>query len=162
MWREREDYPGSGVLFDLGPHLIDQALVLFGEPQSITAKAFRQREGSQVDDSFDVCLQYPRLRADAAGQNHRLRSRSTFSSSRNQGIVSEICDGPAGGTAAVGKDSGQERVGKDWGQETEPEWGTLTLVSEPRGAKIKSEAGDYRGFYANVRDAIEKKERQSR
>ena len=39
-WKERSDIPGSGVLFDLGPHVIDQALVLFGEPQTITASAF--------------------------------------------------------------------------------------------------------------------------
>ena len=39
-WRERADQPGAGVLFDLGPHVIDQALVLFGEPRAITASAF--------------------------------------------------------------------------------------------------------------------------
>jgi predicted dehydrogenase len=60
-WREKADHPGAGVLFDLGPHVIDQALVLFGEPQAITASAFRQRETSQVDDAFDVCLEYQGL-----------------------------------------------------------------------------------------------------
>ncbi len=53
----------AGVLFDLGPHVIDQALVLFGEPRAITASAFCQRETSQVDDAFDVCLEYSGLRA---------------------------------------------------------------------------------------------------
>ena len=62
-WRERADQPGAGVFFDLGPHVIDQALVLFGEPRAITASAFCQRETSQVDDAFDVCLEYPTLRA---------------------------------------------------------------------------------------------------
>jgi len=62
-WREKADQPAAGVLFDLGPHVIDQALVLFGEPKSITASAFCQRETSKVDDSFDVCLEYPGLRA---------------------------------------------------------------------------------------------------
>ena len=62
-WREKADRPGAGVLFDLGPHVIDQVLVLFGEPKAITAAAFCQRETSTVDDSFDVCLEYPRLRA---------------------------------------------------------------------------------------------------
>src|SRR6201988_2775220 len=55
-WREHADHPGAGVLFDLGPHLIDQALVLFGEPHSIWASAFCQRETSEVDDAFDVCM----------------------------------------------------------------------------------------------------------
>ena len=46
--------------------------------------------------------------------------------------------------------------GADWGVEAEELWGTLSLVGEP-SARIKTERGDYRGFYANVRDAIEKK-----
>src|SRR5271155_1584860 len=62
-WRERPDQPGAGVLFDLGPHVIDQALVLFGEPRAITASAFCQRQTSQVDDAFDICMEYPTLRA---------------------------------------------------------------------------------------------------
>jgi len=48
---------------DLGPHLIDQALVLFGEPQSIVASAFCQRATSEVNDAFDVCMEYSGLRA---------------------------------------------------------------------------------------------------
>src|SRR3954469_20065522 len=62
-WRERADFPAAGVLWDLGPHLIDGALVLFGAPESIYAATLCQRETAQVDDSFDVILQYPRLRA---------------------------------------------------------------------------------------------------
>ena len=46
--------------------------------------------------------------------------------------------------------------GADWGEEAEELWGTLSLVGEP-SVKVKTERGDYRGFYANVRDAIEKK-----
>jgi len=46
--------------------------------------------------------------------------------------------------------------GATWGEDPEPQWGTLTRVNEPP-RKIKTERGDYRGFYANVRDAIEKK-----
>ena len=42
-WRERPDHPAAGVLWDLGPHLIDGALVLFGEPEAIWASAFCQR-----------------------------------------------------------------------------------------------------------------------
>jgi hypothetical protein len=46
--------------------------------------------------------------------------------------------------------------GKDWGRENEKNWGTLTRVGEnPR--KVETEPGDYRGFYANMRDAIEDK-----
>ena len=55
-WREQSDFPAAGVLWDLGPHLIDGALVLFGEPESIWATAIRQRTSSTVDDAFDVIM----------------------------------------------------------------------------------------------------------
>lgn len=153
VWREREDYPGSGVLFDLGPHLIDQALVLFGEPQAITAKAFRQREGSQVDDAFDVCLEYPRLRAMVRGRIIAFAPGPHF-----------LLHGTKGSFLKYGMDPQEERLrsgtvppdwGAGWGEDAEPLFGTLSLVGEP-SRKIKTERGDYRGLYANVRDAIEK------
>ena len=56
-WRE-EAIPGSGILYDLGPHLIDQALCLFGLPKSITADVQKQRSFSVVDDAFDIKLDY--------------------------------------------------------------------------------------------------------
>ena len=56
-WRE-EDLPGSGILFDLGPHLIDQALCLFGIPEYIHADIRKQRPHSVVDDYFDLTLDY--------------------------------------------------------------------------------------------------------
>ncbi|HZF97474.1 MAG TPA: oxidoreductase, partial [Pseudoxanthomonas sp.] len=60
-WREH-DLPGSGLWFDLGPHLLDQALRLFGPPQAVLADLARQREGAKADDYFHVLLRYPRLR----------------------------------------------------------------------------------------------------
>jgi predicted dehydrogenase len=60
-WRER-DGPGSGLWHDLGPHLADQALQLFGLPQRILASFARQRAGAQSDDWAHVVLEYPRLR----------------------------------------------------------------------------------------------------
>jgi len=61
-WRE-EDKPGSGILYDLGPHLIDQVLCLFGLPRTITADIRRQRSFSVVDDAFDLRLDYGFLTA---------------------------------------------------------------------------------------------------
>jgi predicted dehydrogenase len=54
--------PGAGLLYDLGPHLIDQALVLFGFPDAIFADIRTVRPGSEVDDCFELLLYYPRLR----------------------------------------------------------------------------------------------------
>ena len=56
-WREAPK-PGSGVFYDLGPHLIDQALCLFGLPQTITADVRLQRPHAKVDDYFEVQLDY--------------------------------------------------------------------------------------------------------
>lgn len=56
-WRE-QDVPGAGLLYDMGSHLIDQALTLFGLPQDITAKVLQQRENAQAPDYFDIQLSY--------------------------------------------------------------------------------------------------------
>src|SRR5579859_5030096 len=57
VWRERAE-PGSGVLFDLGPHLIDQALLLFGTPEALSADVRIERDGAMVDDAFYIALHY--------------------------------------------------------------------------------------------------------
>jgi predicted dehydrogenase len=155
-WRERADQPAAGVLFDLGPHVIDQALVLFGEPLAITASAFCQRETSQVDDSFDVCMEYRGLRAMARARIIAFNPGPHF-----------LIHGTNGSFVKYGMDPQESRLrgenfpdgpdwGADWGEEPEELWGTLSLVGK-RSEKIKTERGDYRGFYANVRDAMEKK-----
>jgi scyllo-inositol 2-dehydrogenase (NADP+) len=60
-WKETE-VPGSGVLWDLGPHLIDQALVLFGRPDTVWADVGVQRAGVEAVDWFQLVLGYGRLR----------------------------------------------------------------------------------------------------
>jgi len=155
-WREVADFPAAGVLWDLGPHLIDGALVLFGEPETVCATALRQRETSTVDDAFDVVFQYPRLRA-------TLRARIIAYAPSHHLLV----HGTQGSFVKYGMDPQEEILrspncpdgldwGADWGLEPEERWGTLTRVSE-KPKKIRTERGDYRGFYVNVRDVIEKK-----
>jgi predicted dehydrogenase len=155
-WREKSDFPAAGVLWDLGPHLIDGALVLFGEPEKIWASAFGQRETSTIDDAFDVYMEYPRLRA-------TLKARI---------IAYKPCHhlllhGTGGSFIKYGMDLQEEILrsdhypdgldwGANWGLEPESQWGTLSRVNGSV-EKISTERGDYRGFYANVRDAIEKK-----
>ncbi len=153
-WRERADQPAAGVLWDLGPHLLDGALVLFGAPKTITAAAIRQRKSSVVDDAFDVWMDYGPLRA-------RLRA-SIIAYAPSHHI---LIHGSQGSFVKYGMDPQEEILrgpkrpdgldwGANWGEDTESQWGTLTRVGEAQ-RKIKTERGDYRGFYANVRDAIE-------
>lgn len=54
--------PANGILYDLGSHLIDQAIVLFGKPQKVEGEVFTQREGSEIDDSFFITLHYEGLK----------------------------------------------------------------------------------------------------
>ncbi len=61
-WRERNG-PGSGLWYDLAPHLLDQALQLFGVPESIFLDTAQQRDAAQIDDYFHAILRYGRLRA---------------------------------------------------------------------------------------------------
>jgi len=154
-WREQADFPAAGVLWDLGSHLIDGALVLFGEPEAISASAFCQRETSTINDAFDVYMEYRRVRATlrariiAYAPSHHLLLHGLGGSFVKYGMdpQEEILRGP---NCPDGLD-----WGANWGEDTEDHWGTLSLVNEPP-RRVKTERGDYRGFYANVRDAIEK------
>jgi predicted dehydrogenase len=152
-WREREE-AGSGMLLELGPHLVDQALQLFGTPLAITGKTFRQREGSRVDDAFDVCLEYPQVRA-------YLRARIIAYKPSPHFLV----HGTNGTFVKYGMDpqeewlkAGAEPEGERWGEDPEEHWGTLTLVGGS-GQKVKTEAGDYTGFYRNLLHALVEKTR---
>jgi predicted dehydrogenase len=152
QWREK-DIPGAGILYDLGAHLIDQPLVLFGFPGAITADVRAQREGTKATDNFEVIMHYPNLKV-------TLKAGMLVS----QQLPRYILLGDKGSFVKYGLDV-QEAALKagltphtksDWGIEPESVWGNL--VTEINGinfsGKIQSEVGDYRGFYANVRDAI--------
>lgn len=154
-WREKADFPAAGVLWDLGPHLLDGALVLFGEPATISATTLRQRDTSTIDDAFDVTFEYPQTIA-------TLRARIIAYAPSHHLLI----HGTAGSFVKYGMDPQEEILrsdnypdghdwGKNWGLEPESRWGTLSAVGG-EVKKVPTERGDYRGFYANVRDAIEK------
>ncbi|MCC5911393.1 MAG: oxidoreductase [Clostridiaceae bacterium] len=147
-WRE-EDRPGSGILYDLGSHLIDQALCLFGLPQEITADIGIHRDGAKVDDYFQVILHYGSMKAILkAGMLVR------------ETLPHFIVLGNEGSFVKYGMDIQEEALKKGiaprdmdhWGEEPETIWGTLNTDIQGlhfRG-KIESKRGDYRGFYQNV------------
>jgi scyllo-inositol 2-dehydrogenase (NADP+) len=154
-WREKAGFPAAGVLWDLGPHLLDGALVLFGEPETISATALCQRDTSTINDAFDVTFEYPKTIA-------TLRARIIAYAPSHHLLV----HGTAGSFVKYGMDPQEEILrsdnypdghdwGAEWGLEPESRWGTLSRVGGEI-KKVPTERGDYRGFYANVRDAIEK------
>jgi len=77
-WRERSEC-GGGVLNDLGPHLLDQALGLFGSPEWLQAQLLYQRPGALVDDGFEIQMGRGALRlsvgASSLACDHALRYR---------------------------------------------------------------------------------------
>jgi scyllo-inositol 2-dehydrogenase (NADP+) len=150
-WRERPE-AGSGVFFDLGVHLLDQALQLFGHPQAITADVRLERAGAQVDDAFDVTLHYPRMRALLRSSMVALAPDLRF-----------LLRGESGAYVKHGLDPQEDslkrgEVPRDdtWGREARDRWGALyfpsngTIVAE----KIPTQPGNYCLFYASVRDAV--------
>ena len=150
-WRE-DPLPGSGIFYDLGSHLIDQALHFFGLPLSITAHIISQRPWSKADDCFDVKLHYPTLTATL---------KSTMLA-KIPGPTFQI-HGTNGSFVKFGLDVQEENLNKgmipntpDWGKEPESMRGKL--VTDFNGVKmeafVESENGDYREYFINLRDAI--------
>jgi predicted dehydrogenase len=146
-WRERSE-PGSGVLYDLGAHLVDQALVLFGQPLSITADVRKERDFAVTDDAFDLWMHYPRLKV-ALGAGMLVRER----------LPRFVVRGDAATFVKYGLDpqesalrSGRTLAEQDWGRDNPEHWGAV--ISDRGSERIETEPGRYQAFYENVRDAI--------
>lgn len=139
-WRE-EALPGSGIFYDLGPHLIDQALALFGPPQTVTADVRKQRYFSVVDDAFEVKLDYGFLKV-------ILKSSMLV---REPGPRYQI-HGTKGSFLKWGEDV-QEALLKqgvlpttdNWGAEPEDQYGTLH--TEIEGTLIKKQIPSLQGNF---------------
>jgi scyllo-inositol 2-dehydrogenase (NADP+) len=151
VWRESGG-AGSGLLFDLGPHLIDQALVLFGAPAQISADVRIDRENGAADDAFDIRLEYMNPRRLTV----LLRSTLTACLPGPRFLL----HGTHGSFAKWGVDPQEDQIrggmaigAAEFGFEEESLWGELCLAGGEK-RRIRTERGDYRGFYANIRDAL--------
>ncbi len=151
-WRETAR-PGSGILFDIAPHLIDHALVLFGLPEAVTADVRTERENAVADDAFDITLHYSNgMRAVLRSSILAAAPRPRFVLLGTQGsFVKQTFD-----PQEMNLRRGFIPEGKPWGYEPEENWGVLTTpVGESfEQRRIPSATCDYRDYYANVRDAI--------
>jgi len=147
-WRETPE-PGSGILFDLGSHLIDQVLTLFGLPDTVTADVVAQRPAAIVDDYFHIVLGY--------GNRRAIVHASTLV--REPGP--HFCvHGDAGSFTKYGMD-GQESALKAgapvatprWGEDDPAVYGVFTNAAGER-VTVPTVAGNYAGFYAGMAAAI--------
>jgi predicted dehydrogenase len=149
-WREQPGLDeGGGLLYDLGSHLVDQALHLFGPVSQVYAEVDSRRAGAQVDDDVFVALRHrSRVRshlwmsAVAAELGPRLRvlgDRAAY--------VKYRLDGQEDALAAGGRPDHP-----DWGQEPEEDWGLLGVDGDTR--RVPTEPGAYQRFYEGVAAAL--------
>ena len=150
-WKE-EAGAGTGILYNLGSHMLDQALILFGMPESVFADIRALRDESQVDDSFDVWMKYPEV---------KVLVRASYLV-REQG-PRYILHGTDGSFLKWGIDPQEEALkaghipqGRDWGTEESSEWGLLHTTLEGRDIRERypTIAGNYQAYYNNVYEAI--------
>jgi len=146
-WRERAGV-GAGLWYDLGPHLVDQALQLFGLPDRVTASLAAQRAGAQSDDWAHVVLEYGRMRAVlhasvlVPGTTTRFILRGTTASWIKYGLDRQERDL----TAALAPGSAAAAEGEEYAVSVDGASGAETRLPIP--------PGDYHQFYARLRDAI--------
>ena len=155
-WRE-EPRPGSGVLYDLGSHLVDQALCLFGLPERLWADIRCQREGARIDDFFEVIAHYPGLRVVLKASCLAAERRVRFHLRGTKGAFLKHELDPQEAALKNGDSPDQE----GFGEEGEDSWGCLHSEADgkSRVVRVPTEKGAYEQYYADVSRAIrEKKE----
>jgi scyllo-inositol 2-dehydrogenase (NADP+) len=156
-WKE-EDVPGSGILWDLVVHLIDQALLLFGLPSEVFADCAHQRSFAKTTDYFKVLLSYPSgLKVSLGGSNLCLDPGLKF-----------VLHGTKGSFVKFGTDPQEACLMKmdfepspEWGKEREVNYGTLTFLDDqglPQKSAIISEQGRYQEFYKRLAQTIRSQE----
>jgi len=145
---------GTGTLYNLGSHLVDQALHLFGMPGRLFCDSRLLRDGARTDDSFDLLLHYP---------GFKCLLRSSY-------LVREpgprfILHGTDGSFLKWGIDPQEEALKEGavpgtvgWGEEPEPEWGRIntTFFGERLDGKYPTLPGNYLAFYDALHGAIRK------
>jgi scyllo-inositol 2-dehydrogenase (NADP+) len=152
-WRESGDPgEGGGLLLDLGSHLIDQAVQLFGWPRRVYAELEHRRPDTRVDDDTFVALEFEELRAHLwmsyiarlPGPAVRLRGLN--------GSYEKVMGDPQEDALSVG----QRPDGPMWGREPRERWGRLSanFAGLHTDGPLESQPGAYPVFYAAVRDAL--------
>ena len=144
--------PGAGLLMDLGPHLIDEALHIFGMPEAVFATIRFTRPSSRVDDWFDILLYYPALSV-------RLKASGFV----REAIAANVIHGTKGSFLKTRGDvqevdllAGKKPGGSNWGIEPQSEQGLIHTEKEGVVVreKITSCQGNYGDYYEGVYQAL--------
>lgn len=144
-WRDIPE-AGSGILADLGPHLIDQALALFGVPDALQADIEVQRDGARTDDYFEIVLFYARRRVVLSAGRLVAKARPRFSLHGTQASFVKYGLDPQETLMKAGGTPGSQA-------EDPADFGTLTR-GDGTSETIATHVGDYRLYYSAVGRAI--------
>ncbi|MEK6547422.1 MAG: Gfo/Idh/MocA family oxidoreductase [Bacteroidota bacterium] len=137
--------PGAGIIFDLGPHIIDQALHLFGKPTHVFADLRKTRPGTEVEDLFEILLYYPEMRVRLkAGYYFKVPIPAFQLHGKLGSFIKTRSD-----RQEADLDAGRKPQGDTWGQESPQDYGVLQ-VDGGIPERIPSEKGNFMAFYENV------------
>ncbi|MBD2799336.1 oxidoreductase [Xenorhabdus sp. M] len=148
-WRESAGV-GSGIWYDLAPHLLDQAVQLFGKPQAITADLDMIRPNAETADYFHAQLSYPNL---------KVVLHASMLAAAESPIYT--LHGMAGSYVKYGLDPQEERLKmgerppqEEWGYDARDGYVTLSQNDGLITQVIPTLPGKYGAYYAAIRDAI--------
>ncbi|RYY94352.1 MAG: oxidoreductase [Chitinophagaceae bacterium] len=143
---------GAGILFDLGPHIIDAALQLFGLPQALFADVRYLRPGTEVDDQFDIWLYYPKLRVRLHSGYFVRAPLPAFQLYGDKGTFLKT----RADIQERDLQAGRLPTGAGWGIEDDGESGLLVTDHEgaPVPQRVATETGDYNEYFSGIYRAI--------
>ena len=150
-WREH-DVPGGGLLYDLGPHLIDQAIVLFGMPDWVFGHLALQRPGALTDDFFRLMLGYPNGTALLSAGMLVRDPRPRFRLDGDLGTFIKYGLDPQEAALKAGRHPSDEGFGVE-----DPRYHGRIITNQDHGTydgNVPTDVGNYVEFYRSLLDAI--------
>lgn len=150
-WKE-EPHPGRGSLYNLGSHMIDQVLVLFGWPQALYADIRIERPNGKVDDSFELMLDYPDLKVTLKSSYLVREPGPRYILHGTDGSFIKYGTDPQEASLKAGDSPYQE----NYGVEPANKWGKLNtqLNGLHFEGTVETIQASYLGFYENIWEAI--------
>ncbi len=146
-WREKKT-PGGGTFVDLGVHLIDQALALFGRPQAVTAVIRSQRDPEKADDYFSLQLDYGRLQAVLRATMLAADPGPRYKLGGTKGTYTKFGADPQAHMLNAGRLPGQP----GWGEDKPEDYGYFSDGQDR--TTIPTIPGAYQEFYAGLAAAV--------
>ena len=150
-WKEQASSQ-SGTIYNLGSHLIDQVLVLFGLPEAVFADMRALRTGAEVDDAFTLLLRYPEIKVSLKVSYLVREPGPRFLLHGTDGSFLKWGTDPQEEDLKSGKKPGIS----GWGTEQESSWGILNTQTDgfQFNGRYETLPGNYLAYYDDIYDAI--------